>query len=308
MKKYPLVSIVIPTHNRKDKLIRLIDSILRSNYPNDKLEIIVVDDASTDGTYEEITKRYGDLIDKKILKIIRTEKEVLLAGARNLGIKNSKGKYIFLIDDDNVVDKDVIRLLVEFMEKYPEVGVVAPLMLYYDEPDRIWCAGIRRNYITSLTTFLYKDKKANEIKEEIIESEDFPNAFMVKRDVFEKVGLFNNKDFPIHYDEGDFCARARKAGYKVVCYTKAKVWHDVRRSKVTGFETEWRTYYTARNRIIFHKKYTKKYQFLFFIFFFNWLITLYYIKLILFDLEKPVREKVTIVKAYLKGIIDGVIK
>ncbi len=303
--EYPLVSIVIPTYNRKKKLIRLIDSILQSEYPKDMLEIVVVDDASTDGTYEEIIRRYKDLVDKGILKIIRTEKKVLLAGARNLGVKNSRGKYIFLIDDDNVIDRNTISLLVEFMEKHPEVGVVAPLMLYYDEPDKVWCAGVRRNYITSLTTYLYRDKKIAEVKEKIIESEDFPNAFMVKREVFEKIGLFNDKEFPIHYDEGDFCARARKVGYKVVCYTDAKVWHDVRRSRVTGFETEWRAYYTARNRILFHKKYSKLWQFLLFILIFNWVITLYYLYLILFKSEQPFKKRIRIAIAYLKGILNA---
>jgi len=302
----PLVSIVIPTHNRKDKLIRLIDSILQSYYPKDKLEIIVVDDASTDGTYEEITERYKNLLDKRILKIIRTDKEILVAKARNLGIKNSKGEYIFLIDDDNIVDEDTIGLLVKFMKEHPEVGVVAPLMLYYDEPNKVWCAGVKRNYITSVTTFLYRDKKINEIKEEIVESEDFPNSFMVRREIFEKVGLFDDKNFPIHYEEADFCVRVRKAGYRVVCYTRAKVWHDVRRSKVTGLETEWRVYYTARNRILFHKKYSKWWQFLLFILIFNWIIILYYIKLILFDLEKPLRERLKITKAYLRGVVEGI--
>ena len=90
----PLVSVVIPTHNRKEKLARLIKSILESDYPKDKLEIIVVDDASTDNTFEYIKKKYPQA------KIIRNEEEKLLAESRNIGIKASKGKYIFLIDDD----------------------------------------------------------------------------------------------------------------------------------------------------------------------------------------------------------------
>lgn len=54
----PLISVVIPTYNRKEKLIRLLGSILRSDYPDNKIEIIVVDDASIDGTYKEVRRRF----------------------------------------------------------------------------------------------------------------------------------------------------------------------------------------------------------------------------------------------------------
>jgi len=307
MKKCPLVSVIIPTHNRKDKLIRLIDSILRSNYPNDKLEIIVVDDASTDGTYEEIKKRYGDLIDKKILKIVRTERELFPSGSRNRGIENSTGDYILFIDDDNVVDKNMIMQLIQIMSTRPEIGVCAPLMLYYGT-SIIWCAGVRRNMITSKTTYLLNGKDLQESNTpEVIESDDFPNCFMVTSEILKKHNiLFDKENFPIHFEESDFCYRIRKIGYKCICYTKAKVWHDVKRSKVTGFETEWRTYYTARNRIIFHRKYSKWWQFLIFILIFNWLFTLYYLKVILLGSKKPFRERLKIAKAYLKGVVEGV--
>jgi len=82
----PLVSIVIPTHNRKEKLTRPINSILQSNYPKDKLETIVVDDASTDGTYEEIRAKFHSGV-----KIIRNEREMLPAASRNIGIKMLMG-------------------------------------------------------------------------------------------------------------------------------------------------------------------------------------------------------------------------
>jgi len=90
MKDYPLVSIVIPTHDRKEKLIRLINSILESDYPKDKLEIIIVDDASTDGTYEEITKIFPQV------KVVRNGRKRLVAASRNIGFQKSKGEFVFL--------------------------------------------------------------------------------------------------------------------------------------------------------------------------------------------------------------------
>jgi len=306
MKDFPLVSIVIPTHNRKRKLIRLINSILKSNYPKDRLEIIVVDDASTDGTYEEVKKRYPNV------KIIRNERELLLAGSRNVGIRHSRGEYIFLIDDDNIIDKNCINELIRVMEKHSLIGIIAPIMYYYKQPNRIWCAGIRRSMTTSLTTFIGRDKIDNNQFNRLIDSMDFPNAFMTRREIIEKIGIFDEKNFPIHYDEADFAERVRRIGYKVVCDPKAKIWHDVPlpeelkdKSILLNIHNELRAYFAGRNRIIFHRKYSKLRQFLIFILIFNWLFTLYYLGVILLGSKKPFKERLKIVKAYLEGVMDG---
>jgi hypothetical protein len=303
MKNYPLVSVVIPTHNRKEKLIRLIKSVLNSNYPKGKIEIIVVDDASSDGTYEEVKKIFPKVM------IIKNKKEKLPASSRNIGARVSSGDFVLFIDDDNVVDKRMIKYLVECMKKHPEIGICAPLMFYY-RSSIIWCAGVRRNMVTSHTTYLFNGKNFNEIQmPEVIESDDFPNCFMVKSEIIRKNSiLFDEEDFPMHYEESDFCYRIRKLGFKAACFIKAKIWHDFKRSKITGFETEQRAYFTARNRIIFHKKYSKWYQFFLFILIFNWLLTLYYLVIILLKLEKPVKRKVNILRAYLIGILDGILR
>ena len=105
--------------------------------------------------------------------------------------------------------------------------------------------------------------------------------------------------------------RVRRAGYKVVCNPKAKVWHDIPlpekdKARLLHCHNELKAYYCGRNRIIFHKKYSKRWQFLIFILFFNWLFTLYYLRVILLGSKKPFKERLKIVKAYLKGVIDGI--
>jgi len=306
MNDLPFVSVVIPTYNRKDKLIRLIKSILQSNYPKEKLDIIVVDDASTDGTYEEVRKKFSEV------KIIRNEKELFLAGSRNVGIRNAKGEFIFLIDDDNIVDENCILELVRTFGSNQKIGIVAPIMYYLKTPNRIWCSGIERSMITSLTKIIGRGEIDDRQYRSLIDSKDFPNAFMVKREVIKKVGLFDERTFPIHYDEADFGERVRKAGYKIVCNPKAKVWHDISlpeevedKARLFHCHNELRAYYCGRNRIIFHKKYSKWWQFLIFILIFNWLFTLYYLRVILLGSKKSFKERLRIAKAYLKGILEG---
>ena len=298
----PLVSIIIPTHNRKEKLARLVRSILESDYPRDRLEIIVVDDASTDSTQEYIKRLFPQV------KIIRNEEERLLAESRNIGIRASHGKYVFIIDDDNIVDKRTIRELVEFMEKNPEVGVAGPIMYFLSDPDRIWCAGVKRNYWTTITKLIGFNTKERGSFREPYESEDFPNAFIVRREVFRKVGLFNSKLFPIHYDEGDFCHRVRKAGYKVTVVPTAKVWHDIplpKHSKASTLhlKSPLRAYYASRNRILFHWKWSKNAMQRLIALMSSLAVASYYVMSVTRD--HNVRSRHKVISGILRGVIDA---
>src|SRR3989344_6716065 len=87
------VSIVIPTYNRKEMLLKLIESITNSNIANDKLEIIIIDDLSEDDTSQTVAKKFG-----KIVKIIRNSKKLNVSASRNIGIRKSIGKYILILD------------------------------------------------------------------------------------------------------------------------------------------------------------------------------------------------------------------
>jgi hypothetical protein len=300
--KYPLISIVIPTYKRIDKLIRLVKSINQSNYSKDKLEIIIVDDASKQD-YSKLQKEFPKI------KLIQHENEKWLAETRNSGIRISSGEYIFLVDDDNVIDKNCVSILAEYLNLNPSVGIVAPVMYYYKQKDLIWCAGIKRNYYTSLTTFINRGKTGDEKLVPIIESEDFPNAFLIRRKVINHIGFFDSNHFPIHYDEADFCRRARNAGYEIYCVTKAKIWHDIVPTKesIRGFhlQSKRRAYFSSRNRILFHRIYNKNIELTVLYLIFLPLITFFYVFTILVSNDT---NKFSIAHAYLKGTYDGMIK
>lgn len=306
MKAEPLVSVVIPTYNRRKKVDRLIQSVFKSTYK--KIEIIVVDDASTDGTYEYLKEKYGAF---PIFKIIKNRKELYLAGSRNRGIKNSRGEFVFLIDADNVLHRECIKNLVRVAMRNNKIGMVGPIVLYLSEPKKIWFAGRYRSYFTSRTYAI----RLNEIEDggysSLVPSDSIPNSFMIGRNVIEKVGLLNQRLFPIHYDEADFGRRVMEAGYKIYVVPKAKTYHDVEPLDKTkdlarsfNVSTPTRAFYTARNRIIFHKKYSKPFQFYVFAFIFNWLFTFFYLKLILFN-NPHSSEKIETAKSYIRGVIEG---
>ena len=304
-KEMPLVSVVIPTYKRKDKLKRLLYSLLESDYPKDKMEIIVVVDADGED-YSDIIREFP------VVRFIFNKVEKFVSECRNRGIKSSKGDYVFVIDDDNIIDKKCISELVNFLRDNPKVGIVGPIMYYYKDPQRIWCAGIKRNYYTSLTKFIGRNEIDKGQFSEPIPSEDFPNAFMIKKEVIENIGYFDSQNFPIHYEEADFCKRAFLAGYKIYLVPSAKVWHDIplpeeikEKARMFHVHNEFRAYYAGRNRILFHRKYSTKIQFFVFLLFFNWVVSLYYSYVILRGIKAPLRQRVKILKAYLTGIIMG---
>lgn len=296
----PLVSVVIPTHNRKNKLIRLIQSIQKSTYKN--LEIIIVDDASTDGTYETIKEKFPKI------KVLRNEKELWVSASRNIGLKNSNGDYIFLIDDDNVIAKNTIEDLEKTLASDVGIGVVGPVIYYYSDPEIIWCAGVTRNMYTSKTSIIGRNQIDKGQFDKTTKSEDFPNSFMIRSDILNESGLFDENNFPIHYEESDFCQRIRNVGYDVVLNHSAKVWHDIPfpknaedKQRFFHVYNEFRAYYAGRNRVLFHKKYSKVWQFLIFVLVFNPLITIYYLRIILSDSKKSFNERLKISRAYIKG-------
>ncbi len=291
----PLVSVVIPTYNRKNGIVRLIRSILKSDYPKNKLEIVVVDDLSTDGTYDKIRKLFPNV------KLIRNGKKRFCTGCRNVGIINSKGDYIFLIDDDNIVDKNTIANLVSFLEVNPNV-IASPVMLYVSSPNIIWCAGAKINRLTYQPYYLFHKKNINKvILSEIIKCDYNPNAYIISKKIFEKVGFFDEKSFPFCWEEIDFVLRGRKFGFQAKTISSSRVWHDVPIDVLRNdfFHIRpFRSYYRGRSRTIFYKKYAK------------WRLSLIFLDFAFFAFfilvaNHNLKNKWFIIKCYFDGILDG---
>lgn len=299
----PLVSIIIPTHNRKDMVIRLLKSIIASTYK--AIEVIVVDDASIDGTSEVIKRTFPR---NKAISVERNKTSLFAAGSRNIGTKKSKGDYIFYIDDDNVIEKKAISMLVNIFGAHNEIGELGLVNYSFADRKKILWLFTKRNMLTSKTYL--PNSLAGFSKKEAWDTADVPNAFMVRADILKQHKISFCSFFEIMYEESDLAYRIRKAGYTIQVVRDAKIYHDVKDYMPHFMNDERRLYVFARNRIIFHSLYSNTLQLLSILLIWIWVFTAYYAYKILSysgDGNFSYVKRLQLVSQYLKGDIDGLL-
>jgi len=171
MKNQPLVSVIIPTYNKSQYLREAIKSVLNQTYKN--IEVIVVDDGSTDNT-KEIVESFND---SRIIYIFQENKGPAIA--RNTGIKKAQGEYIAFLDSDDLWLKEKLEKQVDFMEKNSEIGLLGTGC--YEVTDK--------GKIIGKKIFPIKNKI---LQKDLIKYNSFiQSSVMIRKEVFDKVGLYD---------------------------------------------------------------------------------------------------------------------
>ena len=205
----PKVSIIIVNYNGKELLQKCLDSLLKVNYDN--FEIILVDNNSTDGTVEFITKNYPSLI------IIKLDSNKGFAEPNNVAAKISKGKYLLFLNNDTVVTPNFISEMVKVMETDKKIAICQSLLL---KPDgSIDSSG---DFIDHLGVVYNSKTKIDEIREV---SSARGASMLVRSDIFEKLDGFDQKFF-ITFEDVDLCWRSWILGYRVLIIPTSIVYHE----------------------------------------------------------------------------------
>jgi len=248
------VSVVIVTKDRKKDLIECLASYLKSSYKN--IEIIVVDNASKPPVLTWLPEKY------KNIKLITSDSNLGAAEGRNRGLEASSGEYVIFTDDDAYADKNMVKELVWAFAHAPGAGIIQPLV--YDKQKKNMLQGAGHDI--DLTTGRLKAQGVREVDkgqyEGLREVGMCGCVWMVKKEVFEKIGDYD-EDYFIPYEDSDFSLRAREAGYKLYCFSRAKTWHQGLKKTFVHPRVEWlgitspeRAYRVARNKIIFMRKHS----------------------------------------------------
>ena len=198
------LSVVIPTYNRKAKLKNLLLSIEKNFRIKSLYEIIVIDDASTDGTDKMIEKEFT------YVKYYRHNNIELDGKSKNDGINYSSGDLILFIDDDNQLVDDSIEEIVTYMKEHPEVGVMVPVTCYLSNPDIIMYAGAKFSKIIKRTISLYEKEKFSALHNKILEIDAMGNCSIINRKIAIDAGLIDYPKYPFIFEDGDLIYKIKK--------------------------------------------------------------------------------------------------
>jgi len=215
LKKSQKISVIIVSYNSEKYIKQCLDSVINSSIP---LEIIVIDNASTDKTLQ-ILNFYEDKI-----KLIKSTQNLGFAGGNNLGIKNSSGDILILINPDAYVEKNSIEQLIGPM-LYDERVMIAGPKIFYPDSKKIQSAGgvLLSN---ALPYHIGYGKDDDPIFNSFITVDYVTGAALaIKRTLFEITGLFDPVYNPAYYEETEKCVQARKLGFKVLYVPKSIVYH-----------------------------------------------------------------------------------
>ena len=197
------ISVVIPTRNRKNTICYVLKSISKQNYPPDKVEVIVVDDNSTDGTFEEINRRSWPMK----VKVLKTDWPAESSNAhqcRNLGLSEVQHELVLFLDSDMALSKKVLPELVKTYKHWEEKGEKVGVRGWWKQ-----VSGFRYSKRRLLMNFYdyRKDIKKSKKLRELLEMKDnldplraFGGFLMVPSDHAKKVGGFDQDITVYGYD------------------------------------------------------------------------------------------------------------
>ena len=226
------LSVITVNYNGLKDTCALIESIPF----NENMEVIVADNASKQNEANIIQKQFPQV------KVIRSEKNLGFAGGNNLGIKKSKGKYLFLINNDTIFKEFNVDSLINRLESSPNIGIVLIQYVGYTPLSKIT---VRNQAIG------YGEKDEGQYNTPHPTPYAHGAAMLIKREAIEKVGLMP-EDYFLYYEEIDWSMMFTKAGYEIWYDPACTIYH--KESQSTGQDSPLRTYYITRNRFLLVKR------------------------------------------------------
>ncbi len=245
---YPILVSIVVNWNLKKELGECLDSLCQVDYPGHK--IVVVDNGSTDDSAAFVATHYPDV------KLIVLSQNQGYAAGLNAGISyalEQGASYVFLLNNDTLVEKNAVSRLIEVLESNPEIGIASPKIILYHSRDRIFGLGDRIYPFLPLPVGFGYGKRDSPKYHKIMEFDYVTGcAMMVRSEIFRKVGLFDTSYF-MYYEDADFCRRVHDYGYRIVCVGHAIIYHKFARSTAQNKTQMVRI--RARNRIRFYRRY-----------------------------------------------------
>lgn len=239
------IALVLCSFNRKEDTLNCIESIFKSSAQN--FDLVVVDNASTDGISDEIKNRYAGKI-----HLITSPLNNGAGAGFNIGLKYALTKdysYIMTVDHDILFMEDTIETLYNFLNENEDVAIAGAKFCYMNNPDIVQLFGGFMDYENFRHYGVYSNYKDDENIPDVQYCDAaILGGLMVRRSALERVGLLDESFF-IYEEDYDWCLRFKEAGYKVAICGRAKVLHGFSITS-SGRNNTFATYYYRRNKFL----------------------------------------------------------
>lgn len=245
----PLVYIIILNWNGWKDTAACCESCRKLACSN--VRIVLVDNGSTDNSESILRERFPEV------EHIQTGDNLGFAGGNNVGIRHAIERgadYVWLLNNDTLVDPAALSRLVDTAEKNRRAGMVGSKILYHDKPSLIWYAGAvldperphRLHHIGLRET-------DNRQYDDACETGYVTGcSLLARREMVEEIGLLDEGLF-LYFEDSDWSVRAKKAGWKIMYAPESVVYHKIS-SSIGGEDSPVMLYYTARNLLCFIKR------------------------------------------------------
>jgi GT2 family glycosyltransferase len=262
------IFIVVLNWNQPKLTVECVESLEKLKIDNkDKLEVIIVDNGSSDNSLEELRK----LRSKKFkIEVLAAIANLGFAGGNNFGMKyalSHGADYIMILNNDTLVHQNLLNNLLNEITKDDKTGIVSPKIYFakgfefhkkYKKNELgkvIWYAGGKIDWNNVYGINIGVDEVDKGQFEKIKEIDFATGAcLLIKANTVKQVGMFDEKYF-MYLEDADLSQRIKKRGWKIIYVPTAVLWHKVAQS--SGIGSDLNDYFISRNRLLFASKYSK---------------------------------------------------
>ena len=242
------VSVITVNFNQPEVTVELLNSI-NLYYKDFPLEIIVVDNGSKNNHENAFKELFPDI------NFIRSDKNLGFAGGNNIGFKVARGEYILLLNNDTEIVEGFLETMIDRFEANPNVGLLSPLILYFDRKNLVQYAGFTpMNYLTARNSCIGQFEINNGQFAQTRETGYCHGAaVMCRKSDLDKAGHMEENYF-LYYEELDWCEKFKRIGKEIWFTGSTHIFH--KESVSVGKESPLKTYFFTRNRMLFIRRNT----------------------------------------------------
>lgn len=238
----PKVIIILLTYNRLGDMIECIDSLQRCTYPS--MELLLVDNGSTNGTYEKLQKRYPRIA------MISTGRNLGYTGGINIGLTHALKRtpqYVLILNEDTVVEPGFLEPMIEALHNHPNAAVACGTICCHHDRSRLWYAGGRLIPWRGLAVHDHKGKPTSVIRKHGPQKVSFVTGCMLllRSSAIPDIGLEDERFF-LYLDDIELSARIGMKGYELLYVPESIIYHKVLGER----DSPRKLYYSVRNRLL----------------------------------------------------------